>query len=44
MGIMTNNEKDKLIMNFEDKVEIYGDLDIVKKLQFRKNFEIKEEK
>lgn len=40
---MTNNERNKLFMNFEDKVEIYGDLDIVKKLQM-KNEEKKQEK
>jgi hypothetical protein len=40
---MTNNEKDKLLLNFEDKVEIYGDIDVIKRIEMKKN-NIEEEK
>ena len=43
MSIMTNNEKDKLLLNFEDKVEIYGDIDVIKRIEMKKN-NIEEEK
>jgi hypothetical protein len=42
MSIMTSKEKDKLFLNFEDKIDIYGDLDIIKKIQMEKKNDINE--